>query len=164
MRIGHHLWTSNVLSPMSCDIVFSNICGISMSYVLCECDISWCQYYMCRLHAFGQKISQSLTTWHYIMMWSVLSWVMWIVILVPHCCSLYRWSDVVSIVYTCHIRLFLSVSEPSPHRLRTISDIQNNPLRIRIRTLSAPPPNPIKKYGIGYGMTVIRPNPIRFHP
>jgi hypothetical protein len=59
---------------------------------------------------------------------------------------------------------FLSVSEPSPHRLRTESDVRNNPLRIRIRTSSAPAPHPLKKYGLGYGIVIIRPNPLRFHP
>ena len=50
---------------------------------------------------------------------------------------------------------------PFPNRIRIISDIRNNPLRIR--TLSAPAPNPLKKYGLGYGMTTIRLNPLRFH-
>jgi hypothetical protein len=61
---------------------------------------------------------------------------------------------------------FLSVSEPSPHRVRTESDIQNNPLciRIRIRTSSAPAPHPLKRNGLGYDIAIIRPNPLCFHP
>jgi hypothetical protein len=59
---------------------------------------------------------------------------------------------------------FLSVSEQSPHRLRTESDVRNNPLRIRIRTSSALAPHPLKENGLGYGIAIIRPNPLRFHP
>ena len=50
---------------------------------------------------------------------------------------------------------------PFPNWFHTISDIRNNPLHIR--TLSAPAPNPLKKYGLGYGVTTIHPNPVCFH-
>jgi hypothetical protein len=57
----------------------------------------------------------------------------------------------------------LSAIEPYSFHIRSVFITDRLRFRIRIRTLSAPIPNP-KKYGNEYGFTTIRPYPLRFHP
>ncbi len=73
---------------------------------------SWCQYYMCWLHAFGQKTSQSLTTWHYIMLWSCELWYWYLI--VAHCTD-----D--QMLYRLYIHVTSDYFHPFPTRVRTDS-------------------------------------------